>query len=203
VDGGMAYHTRTLREGRFARYFDALFDLRTLDDVDLAPWPTLVIPCRTPGMRLAAHREQLAHYMDAGGRLVVLGETRPDLFLEGVRFARVPTNFWWWLEPEGQLDVRITDPTHPLFERVGEADLRWHVHGTLTLAFPARELVRWEDPETGGAIMVEAERGRGQLLLTTLDPTYHHGSGFMPATTRFLEGFVPWLAASQDEAGAR
>jgi len=33
----------------------------------------------------------------------------------------------------------------------------------------------------------------GQMILTTLDPFYHHGSHFMPATTRFLDGFLPWL----------
>ena len=33
----------------------------------------------------------------------------------------------------------------------------------------------------------------GRMLVTSLDPCYHHGSYFMPATTRFLRGFLPWL----------
>ena len=32
----------------------------------------------------------------------------------------------------------------------------------------------------------------GRLIVSTLDPFYHHGSNFMPATTRFLDGFLPW-----------
>ena len=35
----------------------------------------------------------------------------------------------------------------------------------------------------------------GTLLVTTLDPTYHDGSYFMPATERFLDGFLPWARA--------
>jgi hypothetical protein len=31
------------------------------------------------------------------------------------------------------------------------------------------------------------------VLATTLDPCYHHGSHFMPATTHFLKGFLAWL----------
>ncbi|MDF2725451.1 MAG: hypothetical protein K0Q59_5128, partial [Paenibacillus sp.] len=37
----------------------------------------------------------------------------------------------------------------------------------------------------------------GTLLLTTLDPEYHFGSYFMPATERFLDGFLSWLAYGQ------
>lgn len=33
----------------------------------------------------------------------------------------------------------------------------------------------------------------GRLVVTSLDPIYHHGSHFMPATTRFLDRFLPNL----------
>ena len=33
----------------------------------------------------------------------------------------------------------------------------------------------------------------GTLLVTSLDPMYHFGSYFMPATERFLDGFLPWV----------
>jgi hypothetical protein len=32
--------------------------------------------------------------------------------------------------------------------------------------------------------------------VSTLDPLSHFGSHFMPATERFLDGFLPWLAAA-------
>ena len=37
----------------------------------------------------------------------------------------------------------------------------------------------------------------GTLVVTTLDPMSHFGSYFMPATERFLDGFLPWLAEGE------
>lgn len=34
----------------------------------------------------------------------------------------------------------------------------------------------------------------GTLVVSTLDPLSHYGGHFMPATERFLDGFLPWLA---------
>ncbi|QPH55608.1 hypothetical protein I0K15_07710 [Pontivivens ytuae] len=140
------------------------------------------------------------HYVEKGGFLVVMGETRPDLFLDDVGFRTIATNYWWWLEPDADLGVRISAPDHPLFDRLSEADLAWHVHGTLALGsmWVTETLARY-DGEDGGPIVVDARLGSGRALLTTLDPIYHHGSGFMPATTRFLEGFLPWLAQTVDD----
>ena len=194
VDAGMAYHTRTLRAPPFGRYFGPLIDIRRIGEADLAAHPVLMIPCRTNGRRLAPFREQFAAYLDGGGFLVVLGETRPDLFLDGIAFHPEPTNYWWWLDPAADLGVRIADPHHPLFGAVSEADLTWHIHGTLE-GDGARSLVDWRpDGRRHGSLMMEAFPGAGRLLITTLDPVYHHGSGFMPATTRFLNGFLPWLS---------
>ncbi|HZO25840.1 MAG TPA: hypothetical protein VFH48_07590 [Chloroflexota bacterium] len=54
-------------------------------------------------------------------------------------------------------------------------------------------LLRLED---GGAIMyLDRVSSNGTLLMTTLDPTYHYGSYFMPATERFLDSFLPWVRA--------
>jgi hypothetical protein len=36
----------------------------------------------------------------------------------------------------------------------------------------------------------------GTLIVATLDPISHYGSYFMPATERFLDGFLPWAAQS-------
>ncbi|WP_375552392.1 hypothetical protein [Rhodophyticola porphyridii] len=194
IDGGMSYHTRTLRRGKYARLFTSLIRPSDLGATDLGAFPTLLVPCRTNGQRLAGARAQLAAFMEAGGFLVVMGETRPDLFLDGVAVDPVPTNFWWWLENEGDLGLRITAPDHPLMSRLSQADLTWHVHGTLRLTGGGDTLAAWHEGAAGGPILIDSRRGRGRLLITTLDPIYHHGSGFMPATTRFLDVFLPWLA---------
>jgi|TARA_R100000908_G_C3643589_1_gene78648 hypothetical protein len=43
----------------------------------------------------------------------------------------------------------------------------------------------------------------GRMIVTTLDPMYHHGSHFMPATTRFLDGFLPWLKGMKPSSTRR
>ena len=43
----------------------------------------------------------------------------------------------------------------------------------------------------------------GRMIVTSLDPCYHHGSHFMPATTRFLAAFLPALRAVVREGERR
>jgi hypothetical protein len=42
-------------------------------------------------------------------------------------------------------------------------------------------------------LYVDEVTTKGRMVVTSLDPFYHHGSHFMPATTRFLDGFLPWV----------
>jgi hypothetical protein len=50
-------------------------------------------------------------------------------------------------------------------------------------------------PTDDGAAVFYVDRvsAPGTLIVTTLDPLYHYGAHFMPATERFLDGFLPWL----------
>ena len=55
-------------------------------------------------------------------------------------------------------------------------------------------------PDPLGSIFYEdTVSTSGRLLITSLDPMYHHGSHFMPATTRFLDGFLPYLKGTTAE----
>ena len=60
-------------------------------------------------------------------------------------------------------------------------------------------------PPEGAEVLVELPTGEallyvdrvttaGTLVVATLDPISHYGSYFMPATERFLDGFLPWAA---------
>ncbi|MEM9428477.1 MAG: hypothetical protein AAGA32_03165 [Pseudomonadota bacterium] len=193
IDAGLAYQTRTFEDPPFAERFGQRIPLRRLEETDLAGLPCLMIPCRTNGVRLAPHKAQLAAYVDAGGTLVVMGETHPELFLSGLQVAPEPTNFWWWLEEGADLGVRIAALDHPLVADMSEADVTWHVHGTLQFEDPSTPLVTWSKDGHPQPILSLQMRGRGRLIVTTLDPIYHHGSGFMPATTAFLTRFLPAL----------
>jgi len=196
IHPGAYYHIESFEAPRYAGYFDALVRPEDLNGTDLSDFNVVVIPCRTPADRMTLHRTQLKAYLDGGGTIVATGESESQLFLPGISFTPQPTNFWWWLTPGADLGVRIAAPEHDLFRRLGQRDLTWHLHG-------------WFDPPEGVEVLavngggqpilyVDEVTTRGRMVITSLDPFYHHGSHFMPATTRFLDGFLPWIRDTFD-----
>lgn len=90
------------------------------------------------------------------------------------------------------------DSGHGLYERISLTDATWHRHGDLVTPPGAMSVV---DTVDGRSILYDdATSGNGRRIVSTLDPCYHHGSYFMPAASRFLRGFLPWL---KDGAPAR
>jgi len=196
VHPGACYHIESFESPRFAGYFDRLVRPEDLGSVDLHAFNVVLIPCRTPADRMEASKEQLLAYLDQGGTIVATGESESQLFLPGIAFTPQPTNFWWWLTPGADLGVRIAASDHPLFARLTQRDVTWHLHG-------------WFDPPEGVQVLAVNGEGkpilyidevttRGRMVITSLDPFFHHGSHFMPATTRFLEGFLPWMRNDLD-----
>lgn len=188
---GSFFHCETLEAPRYAHLFDRLIRPESLDPDRLAGVDTLFVPCRAHPLRLAPHRSLLRDFMNRGGTLVAMGETFHDQWLDGVICHSVPTNFWWWLTPGADLGVNIASPGHPLLAGLSKRDVSWHLHGWFEPPPAAHVLLT--DADNRSILHVE-ERGRGRLVVTSLDPTYHHGSHFMPATTRFLDRFLPNLA---------
>jgi hypothetical protein len=196
IHPGAYYHIESFEGTRYAGYFDALVRPEDLPETDLSAFNVVIIPCRTPADRMMAHRAQLQAYLDGGGTIIATGESESQLFLPGIRFTPQPTNFWWWLTPGADLGVRIAVPDHALFARLTQRDVTWHLHG-------------WFDPPEGVEVLAVNGEGkpilyvdevttRGRMVITSLDPFYHHGSHFMPATTRFLDGFLPWIRDAFD-----
>jgi len=110
-------------------------------------------------------------------------------------FHQTPTNWWWWREPGSDLGVDVTSEAaqHPLFREIGKREVTWHLHGWFEVPEGATVLAHNRE---GQAIFYEDRvTTAGTMILSSLDPLYHHGSHFMPATTRFLDRFVPNLRA--------
>lgn len=191
VHAGAAYHCEALEAPRYARFFDRLVRPEELDRVALSEFDVVLVPCRTPASRMAPHRERLAAFLDAGGCVAAMGETDQERWLPGICFTRRPTNWWWWLEPSASLGLTIANPDHHLFQRVAPDDIAWHLHGAFDPPPGACSLV--EDSDGRSILYIDEVTTRGRMIVTSLDPFYHHGSHFMPAATRFLDGFLPWL----------
>lgn len=191
LDGGTYYHAASIGDPRFRGYFDTVLPLQDLADCPLSDHAALVLPDRTHPARLRAHRVQILDYLAAGGFLIVFGESEAESWLPDVAATAVPTNFWWWLKAGADIGFTVASPGHGLFRYLTREDCIWHYHMVYAPPCDATPLLLDRD---GRAVLYEQEMETGgRLMLSGLDPFYHHGSNFMPATTRFLTGFLPWL----------
>lgn len=152
----------------------------------------LVPPDRLHPERIMQSQQQILEFLDAGRIVIALGEPSATL-LPGVRWEYRPTNFWWWLDPKQGSGLVLTKPRHSLFHYVTQADCTWHQHGVFTPPSGAETLIALEND--GAVMYIDRVSTRGTMLVTCLDPTYHYGSYFTPATERFLDGFLPWVRA--------
>lgn len=194
VYGGVAQHYRTLTEPKYAMHLTGgLIYLPELADTDLTAYRGLLIPERLHRGLLEAAADRILELLDAGGTVIVFGGGEPiPEFLPGVRWQHRPTNYWWWLEPGADLGVRLATEEHPLFQHLTLRDCTWHYHGALQAPSGAQVLVGLA---TGEALLyVDQVSTAGTLIVSTLDPISHYGGYFMPATGRFLDGFLPWVA---------
>ncbi|MHA7878975.1 MAG: hypothetical protein ACX931_04230 [Saccharospirillum sp.] len=192
LDGGTYYHHFTLTDPEIACYIDKTLYLRELRAGSLDDVETLLIPSRTNPDLLAAHSDLWLEFLERGGRLVVMGETEPQTWLPNIDFTPVPTNFWWWLDPEATLGLTLEKEDHPLFGFMTLDDATWHYHGYFGVPSGAQTLLG--SPEGGAVLYEDTRQYPGTLLLTSLDPCYHHGSFFMPNATRFLTKFMRYLS---------
>lgn len=194
LDAGTYYHRRTFHTPELAPFIDRTVYIRDLDDAALAECDAFIVSCRSNPELLLRHRERFARFLAAGKTLVAMGETSSERWLDGVQWTASEVNFWWWKEAGADSGLRLAAPDHPLFTYLTLDDATWHQHGTFTPPPGARSLI---DKAGAGSVLYEDSHSTpGRLIVTSLDPMYHHGSYFMPASSRFLRGFLPWLKDS-------
>lgn len=193
IDGGTYYHHATRNDPEFALCFDACIYAPELDSTDLSPFDCVYVASRQDPEYLLRARPRFEAFLAAGKTLVVMGDNQAQDWVPGVCWESTPVNFWWWLTPGADSGLRLGAPEHPLVKAVGLDAFTWHRHGQLQAPAGATSLVNTVE---GGSVFYDDRVSTpGRILVTTLDPCYHHGSRFMPSTTRFLRGFLPWLAA--------
>lgn len=190
VYGGASYQNRSINESKYRKYFDEAIYLLDLPTTDLRQFKGVLIPSRLHQGKLADANQQFDDYLQGGGTVIAFGE-QPSAYLPGVDWEYRPTNFWWWLEPEANSGLVLRQPEHALFRYIGLDDATWHQHGVFWPGDGVESLVVTDD---GGTVLyIDQVTTPGTLVVTSLDPMYHFGSYFMPATERFLDGFLPWV----------
>lgn len=193
VYGGNSHHHRALTTPRYAEHLGGgLLYLPELAETDLTGYDGVIIPERIHRGLLNAAAPRILELLEAGGTVVAFsgGEPLPE-FLPGVRWEHRLTNYWWWLEPGADLGMSTPNPEHSFFAHLELADCTWHYHGALRPPDGADVLLTL--PNGDVLAYVDQVSTPGTLIALTLDPMSHYGAYFMPATQRFLDGFMPWI----------
>lgn len=197
VYNGSAAHHRSLHEPKYAQWISELIYLPDLPEADLSQLDCLVLPERQHYRILQEARPNLLRFLDEGGTLVVLGDQsvygdQPSGWLPGICWEDRPVNYWWWRDPSATSGLTAREPDHSLWKRLDISAATWHQHGAFRPPEGAVTLV--ENSEGLAVLYIDQVSTPGTLVVAALDPMYHFGSYFMPATERFLDGFWPWLA---------
>lgn len=191
VDGGTYYHHTTYHDVELNGFFTKNIYILDLPDTDLTAVDVLYIASRQNPQDLIDNKAIIADFLDQGKMVIALGESGAQHWLNSVSYNPGITNFWWWLTPGADSGLRLVAGEHELFQYISLDDATWHRHGTLN---PPPGAVSLIDAAEGGSVLYDdCVSGKGRLIVSTLDPCYHHGSYFMPATGRFLKGFLRWL----------
>ena len=181
----------------YREYLDEEIYLRTIDRLDLGEFKAIVLPDFSNQDLLRTHARQINDYLAKGGFLVVFEPNRMDEWLDVVQvqwFSRETEDWKWWMKPGGRMEAYQPEPGHSMAQAIPLADMCWHFFGAFRLPGDATPILNLDNDE--GCLMYDQQiAGGGRLIASTIDPHTHHGRRFMPATTRFLNGFYPWLKA--------
>ncbi|MBP1325555.1 hypothetical protein JOF28_000787 [Leucobacter exalbidus] len=153
-----------------------------------------------PGL-LARRAADIWAVAERGGVLVIFGENAAHEWVPGITWEARPTNFWWWRtgEDHGMRIRNLDDQVWPYFTKRA---MIWHHHGIFQPPVGAIPLVTVEENgvEVGATTYIDRVSTPGEIFMTTMDPVFHHGAGFMPGATQLLCQTLRW---AEDRAIAR
>ncbi|AGI87194.1 hypothetical protein ACFWQ9_00245 [Streptomyces albidoflavus] len=168
-------------------------------EADFAGLTTLIVSDRLHLGLLPRVTAWVNGVAERGGTVVVLGENGDCSWVPGLgALTPAEVNFWWWRLPDGDNGVRRAAEDHEAWAHLTPRAVRRHYHGLLTPP-PGATVLAYTDHETAGdpateQVLLYEDRVStpGRLLVTTMDPVYHHGSRFMPGATQLLLGLLHW-----------
>ncbi|MBM7367317.1 hypothetical protein [Gordonia hydrophobica] len=170
------------------------------DPEKIVDYDVVVVSDRLPPvqrMKLETMTDRIVQ--DSSKTLIVLGQNDVQDWLPGLGFTFRRPVFWKWRTGE-DTGTRGRLPEDPFWDYFDLGALNWHNHGLLHPSAGTKSLVVVEEDgrEQGAVVLVDEVNQPARLLVTTMDPVYHHGSGFMPGATRMLYGLLRWSVAPRD-----
>lgn len=199
LHGGSHAQLATLADPALAPYRLRPVHIRTGDPGDLHDADVVVVADRLRPDLLLPWADSILTRLHGGATILVFGENSSGRWLPGVREQSRPTVFWWWRTGEDHR-LRTCAPGHPAWRYFSHRSVIWHYHGVLEPPAGAIGLVDLytETGDRDGSILyLDETTTPGRLLVTTMDPVYHHGSGFMPGATQLLYSALRWAVSGK------
>lgn len=168
-------------------------------------YDVIIVSDRLPGVQRRIVETTSERIMqDPSKTLVVLGQNDVQEWIPDVGFTFRRPVFWKWRTGE-DTGTRARSTDHPFWDFFDLDALSWHNHGLLQTPPGATSLVVVEEDghEQGTVVFLDEVNQPARLLVTTMDPVYHHGSGFMPGATRMLYGLLRWVVTPTNTAAYR
>ncbi len=182
----------------FAKYIDALVYVSNVPSVDLSQYSVLIIPDQHDASYFtAAIKRQINDFIAQGGFLVAFSLDGKEQWIEAldVTFVQHPNKDWhWWMRANPYIEIKCVNPETSLNNAIPLKNMGWHWMGVYqTNDASAVSYVNTDDDSGSLLLDFPGLPNGGRVLISTLDPHYHNGARFIPATTAFLKGFYPWL----------
>ena len=190
LTNGMSFHTRFFAMDEYKDLYDEIIHIKDLHEADLSSFDTLIVTERLSISMLKRNQGKLLSFIESGKRLFIFGEVLENWF-PTIKWQDSEVNFSWWVKPQGNLPLFERNNMHALYEHVTLKDMKWHYHGTFQPPEGAFSLV---DNDEGRSIFyIDNGSFKGELIVTSLDPIFHIGLGFIDQAKPFLNGLIQWL----------
>lgn len=190
LTNGCSFHNRFFAMDEYKDLYDDVIHIVDLAETDLSKYDTLIVTERLSIPHLKQNRQKFIDFIELGKRLFIFGEVLDEWF-PTIDWIESEVNFSWWVKPEGDLPLVEHNKMHALYKYVTLEDMKWHYHGTFMPPDGAYSLV---DNDEGRSIFyIDQVSFKGELIVTSLDPIFHIGLGFIDQTEPFLNGVINWL----------
>ncbi|MFJ3386229.1 MULTISPECIES: hypothetical protein [Lysinibacillus] len=196
VTNGLPFQKRFFEEQEFHYLYDDILHIQELHRYNLADYDTLILSCRLDIPHLKRYQSQLLTFIESGKRLIIFGEILDNWF-PTIDWEDSEVNFSWWVRDGGDLPMSEQNTTHPLFKFITLRDMKWHYHGSFLPPVGAQSLL--DIPGGRSLFYIDSVSFKGELVVTTLDPMFHIGLGFIDQSKPFLHGIAKWLREEENQ----
>jgi len=190
LTNGCSFHKRFFEMEEYKGFYDDVIHIQDLENISLSKYDTLIVTERLSIPYLKRNQGKFIRFINEGKRLLIFGEVL-DHWFPTIDWKDSEVNFSWWVKPQGDLPLIERNNIHELYEYVTLKDMKWHYHGTFQPPAGAFSLV---DNDEGRSIFyIDNVSFKGELIVTSLDPIFHIGLGFIDQTKPFMHGLTKWL----------